>query len=243
MEVGRPARRGDPSPAPTYGAVQAPWSSETSPPSRGAARTRISVAPGSHRQDVRGNSSHGRTRGDDRGCSGPSARRGARRGPLSLREWPCTSPSRSQVSAHVARREVVSGRSIFAARRGSGGVRRKSDELRRRTQRPGESRLLRPVARAGGSREPARSRNAIQRARDATVCREAHPVRRRRSTWFSRVGRPQGHDHRRVPDDGPARGKGSELEPYGSCPRVVERLQNPASKVSCSPRSASKAGS
>lgn len=44
------------------------------------------------------------------------------------------------------------------------------------------------------------------------ACREACPGRRRRSTWLSRVGRPQGHNRSTRPEDRPARGKDSELE-------------------------------
>lgn len=119
----------------------------------------------------------------------------------------------SQASAHVARHEVVSGRSATRVKNAEpDGAGRKSGGLRRRTQRSGESRRLRPVARADGlERAGAASKRATRKEvvwRAARRAPDGGADRRGSPGWVARKGTTA----RRVADDGPARGEGSELE-------------------------------
>jgi hypothetical protein len=127
----------------------------------------------------------------------------------------------SQASAHVARHEVVSSRSATRLNNAEpGGAGRKSGGLRRRTQRPGESRRLRPVARADGlERAGAASKRATLKEvirRTARCAPDGGADRRGSPGWVSRKGTTA----RRAPDDGPARG-----EEQSSTNRVVPARQ------------------
>lgn len=119
----------------------------------------------------------------------------------------------SQASAHVARHEVVSGRSATRLKNAEpGGAGRNSGGLRRRTQRPGESRRFAPWHGRTGSKESTRPRNA--RTRKEVIRRAARRApdggadRRGSPGWVARKGTTARH----VTDDSPAWGEGSELE-------------------------------
>lgn len=115
----------------------------------------------------------------------------------------------SQASAHVARHDVITGRSATRVkarnRAARGGKVAGSVDVRSARQRKLAHLAL--GKRGVGSKEPTRPRNARTRKEVVMACRKARSARRRRSTWLSRVGCPKGTTARRGPDDSPARGK------------------------------------
>lgn len=224
--------------------MQAPWLSQAPPPSRGAARTEVSVAPGSHRQDVRGHSSHVRTRGDDRGCSGPPARRGARHvhhcaertvacsGPSSRRPRPTSLVMKFfGVGRLVARRTARRRRKEWRAPTSYAALRRKPAD----TSPPGKG------GRARESRRGLETR--LERVKRCFLaCREARPVRRRRSTWLSRVGRSKGHDRPTRTGRRSGAGEGQRARRTVRARASVSRLQSPDFVAPCLPQGASHRG-
>jgi len=125
----------------------------------------------------------------------------------------CSSPSRSQASAHVARRKIIRGRSASRkTNRAAPGGRAAGSVIVRSAPAKAGGQSTRWHGRTG-SREPARPRNARERVKgDFMACREARSVRRRRRRGFPGWVARKGTTARRAPDDGPARGKDSELE-------------------------------
>jgi len=127
----------------------------------------------------------------------------------------------SQASAHVARHEVVSGRSATRLKNAEpGGAGRRSGGLRRRTQRPGESRRLRPVARADGlERAGAASKRETRKEvirRTVRCAPDGGADRRGSPGWVARKGTTA----RRVADDRSGVGREQRARTSGSCPRV-----------------------
>jgi len=120
-EAGRPARRGDPSPAPfTYGAVPSTLIfGNVSSFAGGGAKENLG-RPGGNQPSREWHSSLSRTRADDRGCSG------SREEGIPLRTTPLRSSAHgtfalptgscSQTSAHVARHDGAAGRRKTARR-------------------------------------------------------------------------------------------------------------------------------
>jgi hypothetical protein len=92
----------------------------------------------------------------------------------------CSTPLRSgrarvlcsQASAHVARHDVITGRSATRLNNAEpGGARWKSDGLRRRTQRsPAKAGASRPLARAGRTRESRRGLETRERVKRCMAC-------------------------------------------------------------------------
>lgn len=72
------------------------------------------------------------------------------------------------------------------------------------------------------------------------ACRKACPARRRRSTWLSRVGRPQGHNRSTCTGRQSGAGKGQRARTSVRARASEFRLQTSVSNTSCLPRAQAK---
>jgi hypothetical protein len=163
------------------------------------------------------------------------------RSPLSERTVACSSPSRSQASAHVARRRAMRGRSASRKtnRAAPGGRAAGSVIVRSAPAKAGGQSA--PWQGRTGSREPARPRNARKRVKG-----DSHGVPRgtlrtaAQTTWLSRVGRPQGHDRPTRTGRRSGAGKGQRARTKVRARASVSRLQTPVSKPPARSRGASQ---
>jgi len=149
----------------------------------------------------------------------------------------------SQASAHVARHDVITGRSATRVkarnRAARGGKVAGSVDVRSARRRKLAHLAL--GKRGVGSKEPTRPRNARTRKEVVMACRKARSGRRRRWTWLSRVGCPKGTTARRGPDDSPARGReqgSTKVRARAS----ASGLQTSASNTFCLARAQAKRG-
>jgi len=164
-------------------------------------------------------SSRSRTRADDKGCSGPSARRGSR-GVHSLEEWAHSGPSRCLQAA--ARRPRPTSLAMMARR----VVARRHDAKKwwALSTNAAHSGLVPDAAHQAGAsrarseqREPARSRNV-----DSTRKGKQRGASSAPDGGTDRRGSPGGASRRNANRATARRGRGSRAQ--SACPRVVSQV-------------------